>query len=189
MGYGMRVVAIAYVAVLCGCSVQRVPLRDPQASAPPSSKPYDFESEAKPPAAPAVAAAPASGDAADAPVLDLPVSADLGSSAVVVEDLPTPAPADSSSSSSPSPAPDAADSRRSGYRVQVFAGTDADAAERVRRDLETRLGVQASVDREGAYFKVRAGNCVESQACRELQERLRDAGFASVWIVPAQVEP
>jgi cell division protein FtsN len=71
----------------------------------------------------------------------------------------------------------------------VFAGTDAEAAERVRRDLETRLGVQASVDRDGSYYKVRAGNCVESQACRELQERLRDAGFASVWIVPAQVEP
>jgi cell division protein FtsN len=184
----MRVIVIAWVAIAgAGCSVQRVPLRDPQTSAPPSSKPYDFEAEAKPPAAPAVAAAPAQGAEADAPVMDLPATADLGSAAVVVEDLPVAPPPESSPNSSPPPEP--AGSQRSGYRVQVFAGTDADAAERVRRDLETRLGVQASVDREGAYYKVRAGNCVESQACRELQERLRDAGFASVWIVPAQVEP
>ena len=186
MGIGMRFIMIASVAIACAsCSVQRVPLKDPQASAPPSSKPYDFEGEAKPPAAPTVTAAPAPG--ADVPVLDLPASADLGSSAVVVEDLPMAAPRDPAPSSGSTPG--ATGSQRSGYRVQVFAGTDADAAERVRRDLETRLGVQASVDREGAYYKVRAGNCVESQACRELQERLRDAGFASVWIVPAQVEP
>ena len=188
MGFGMRTIVIASVAIACAsCSVQRVPLKDPQASAPPSSKPYDFEGEAKPPAAPTVTAAPAPAPDADAPVLDLPASADLGSSAVVVEDLPMAAPSEPAPSSDSAPV--GKGSQRSGYRVQVFAGTDADAAERVRRDLETRLGVQASVDREGAYYKVRAGNCVESQACRELQERLRDAGFASVWIVPAQVEP
>ena len=116
-------------------------------------------------------------------MLELPSSADLGSPEVAVEDLPLDAPRILPAPASP------AGSKTGGYRVQVFAGTDADAAERVRRDIETRLGVQASVDREQAYFKVRAGNCVESQACRELQERLRDAGYTSVWIVPAPVAP
>jgi len=192
MRFGHQVLAsLGAVLVLAGCSVQRVPRRDPQASAPPASKPYDFESEAKPPAPPAVASVPASGTLpADAPSLELPSSVDLGSPAVAVEDLPIDrsrvpvsepkAPAESTSGHG---------GRQRGYRVQVFAGTDADAADRIRRDIETRLGVQASVDREQAYFKVRAGNCVESQACRELQERLRDAGYTSVWIVPAQVEP
>ncbi len=193
MGFARRVFATACAVVsIVGCSVQRVPLRDPKASAPPASKPYDFEREAKPPAPPAVASVPASGTSpAETPVLELPSSADLGSPAVAVEDLPPDAPRtppSSEPSASPTP-PTSTESRPGGYRVQVFAGTDADAAERVRRDIETRLGVQASVDREQAYFKVRAGNCVESQACRELQERLRDAGYTSVWIVPAQVEP
>lgn len=192
MGFGHRVrIGLLLVIAIAGCSVQRVPLRDPQTSAPPASKPYDFEAEAKPPPPPAVATAPASGTmSSEAPVLELPSSADWSSPAVAVEDLPI------EPNRTPSPAPDPPakqtsrlESRPGGYRVQVFAGTDAEAAERVRRDIEMRLGVQASVDREQAYFKVRAGNCVESQACRELQERLRDAGYTSVWIVPAQVEP
>jgi cell division protein FtsN len=184
---GIRSVIGFGLLLAVGCSVQRVPLRDPQAP-PPADKTYDFEREAKPPAPPAVKAVPAQGIEAERPVLELPATADLGSSSVVVEDLGV----DSATASQPPPGPESgreATQPRSGYRVQVFAGTDAEAAERVRRDLETRLGVQASVDREGSYYKVRAGNCVESQACRELQERLRDAGFASVWIVPAQVEP
>lgn len=160
-----------------GCSVQRVPLKDPAArSGTPTDAPYDFQKERPsppPPAGDAAATAP--------PTLDTPEAVDLGAPGVAVQDL-APAP-----SATPAPAPAAAGAA-SGFRVQVLASTDAAAAETTRADIESRLGLRAYVRFEAPYYKVRVGNCTTNDDCQRLQEQLRAAGFMTVWVVPETIE-
>lgn len=158
----------AFGALAAGCSVKRVASRDPGTSAPPA--PYDFQGEAKSPPPPAVPAEPA-GQAS--PGLDMEQPADLGAPAVAVQDLPASPP--------PSVPPGSGEMH---YRVQVFASPDAAAAERVRAELEARFGPPATVTYQAPYYKVRVGDCPTNDACRDLQERLRSAGYDTVWIVP-----
>ena len=190
-----------------GCSVKRVPLRDPASSG--VRAPYDFEGEKPAPPPPDVQAAPA-GARLDSVSLETAAPADLDAPAVQVQDLaapPRPAAAAPSGSSAPaqdlagvpgsSPATPPSGSTAgtagalapNGYRVQIFATTDAAAAESMRHDIEVRLGTKAYVEFQAPYHKVRVGNCTTHEACRDLQTRLQQAGYASVWIVPSPVEP
>jgi hypothetical protein len=77
---------------------------------------------------------------------------------------------------------------RQGFRVQVFAGSDAAAAEEIRSQVESRTGVRAYVSYQAPYYKVRAGDCPSNEACRDVQERLRAAGYESLWIVSDQID-
>jgi hypothetical protein len=76
-----------------------------------------------------------------------------------------------------------------GFRVQVFATADSDAARRMRSDIEARLGEKTYVDFESSLYKVRVGNCALDEDCASLQARLRQAGFTSAWTVPSVIEP
>jgi SPOR domain len=180
MQIGQWIACAALVAFGTGCSVQRVPLKDPAKTAPPESGTYDPQREAASPPPPAVQPQPA-GAAEPAPTLDVPAPADLDTPGVQVQDLPAPG-----QPSTPAKSPDARPSQSSTgsgeYHVQVFASTDRDAAERVRAEVETRIG-SARLVSEPPYFKVRVGDCPTSEACRDLQERLRAAGYDTVWIV------
>lgn len=181
---------------LTGCSVQRVPLRGPERTRP--ATPYDFEAEKPAPPPPTVQRAPAAGRSEE-PSLETPAPVDLNAPALQVEDLPAPAPASpparpaDSPPAAPASGPAASSAPRSapaaGYRVQVFASPDRDAAQRQRSDLEARLGEKVYVDYQPPYYKVRVGNCPSSEACAALQARLRQAGYTSVWTVPAEIEP
>jgi hypothetical protein len=166
-------------ALLSGCTVKRVSSHDP-ASQPPG-QPYDFQGEAQSPPPPAVSAAPA-GRATEAPPnLDTQQPASLSAPPVEVQDLPPAAP---SGPAQAAPAPVIGDGGAAHYRVQVFASPDAAAAERVRTEVQARFGAPASVAFQAPFYKVRVGDCLTNDACRELQERLRGAGYDTVWIVP-----
>lgn len=169
---------------VAGCSVRRVPVRDPAATA---AKPYDFQGEAASPPPPQVAPAPASGREAP-PNLETPEAARLDAPPVEVQDLPPPEPV-GDPEISPAARPATSPPPATGFRVQVFASTDAGATERVRADVAARFTERVSVDYEAPYYKVRVGSCAASDACHDLQERLRAAGFATVWIVPAPAAP
>jgi hypothetical protein len=182
--------------VLAGCSVQRVPLQGPERTRP--ATPYDFEAEKPAPPPPAVQRAPAGGRS-DEPSLETPAPVDLDAPTLQVEDLPAAAPASpparladqpAVAPATGSPASSAAGSAPvAGFRVQVFASPDREAAQRQRSDLEARLGEKVYVDYQPPYYKVRVGNCRSSEACAALQARLRQAGFTSVWTVAAEIEP
>jgi len=175
----LGVCCVVAALAVAGCSVQRVGLRDPAVRAAEGGSAYDPQAERASPPPPAVDAAAASGRAEPPPTLETPQAADFGSPAVAVEDLdPTPAPAPSDAGTPVTAAPAAG-----GHRVQVFAGTDAAVAERVRADVETRLGESAVVVYQAPYYKVRVGRCPTSEACADLQARLRAAGFATTWVV------
>jgi hypothetical protein len=193
-----------------GCSVKRVGVADPAATGSSSKTPYDFQAEQASPPAPAVDTAAATGSQA-APNLETPAPVDLDTPSVTVQDLPAPstpapgsvpqaatAPAASNPAATggaaapgnaPAPARSGAQAGGQGYRVQIFAGSDADAAERVRREAAARLGVPAYVTYQAPFYKVRVGNCPTSDGCRDLQARLRDAGYDTVWIVADTIEP
>lgn len=175
-----RVTGVLLAGVACavwgGCSVQRVPLKDPAArGTAPTDAPYDFQKERPSPPPPA-------GDAATMPppTLDTPEAADLGTAGVAVQDLAAPAPSPAPATGTPAAA--------SGFRVQVLASTDAAAAEKTRADVESRLGLRAYVRFESPYYKVRVGNCSTNDDCQRLQEQLRAAGFMTVWVVPETIE-
>ena len=193
--WGGRPWLCAVLVAGLGCSVQRVPVRDPATSS--ARAPYDFEAEKAAPPPPAVAPAPAGARLdSETASLETPVPVDLGAPSLRVQDLAAPAaanPPPASATDAPMTAPAAPGASRgrgsAGFRVQIFATTDAAAAERMRREVEARLGVRAYVEFDAPYHKVRVGNCATSDACRELQTRLRGAGYTSVWAVPATIEP
>lgn len=179
---GRALVLAGFCAAWAGCSVQRVPLRDPAAKGTAASDaPYDFQKERPSPPPPA-----AGGSAAAQPTLETPAATDLGAPGVAVQDLPAPAPAPSGDGAT---APAAgAPGGGSGFRVQVLASTDAAAAEQARADVESRLGYRAYVRFESPYYKVRVGNCATNEDCQRLQDQLRAAGFMTVWVVPETIE-
>ena len=175
--------AIGFVAMaVASCSVQRVPIGDPTATKASTSgqAPYDFQKERP---------SPAATDAAAAPTLDTPQAADLGSPGVAVQDLPAPAVSTPAVASPPDAPKAAAPAAADGFRIQVMAATDAATADRSRADIESKLGVKAYVVYQSPYYKVRVGDCPTQDACRALQDRLRGAGFATVWLVPDAIEP
>ena len=170
-------VAIA-VAAVGGCSVQRVGVRDPAVR--PGS--YDPQTERASPPPPAVDSAPASA-AEPPPTLETPQPADFTAPAVEVRDLaPGSTPSPAATPAPPTATPPGAVAPGA-FRVQVFAGADAAQAERVRTDVEARLGETARVVYQAPYYKVRVGACPTSEACVELQARLRAAGFETTWVV------
>ena len=173
------VVMVVVVASLVGCSVRRVPTTDPRSTAPQGGAVYDPQGEAASPPPPAVAASPAS--SAAPPSLEVPEPVDLDAPAVAVQDLAPPAAVSAPTATEPAP------SGAPGFRVQVFAGRDRAVAEQVRQEVEARIGSRAYIAHEDPYHKVRVGDCPTKDACRELLERLRAAGYDAVWVVPDQI--
>ena len=55
--------------------------------------------------------------------------------------------------------------------------------ERIHRETPWR----AYVVHEPPYYKVRVGDCPSNDACQDVQERLRAAGYEALWIVPDQI--
>jgi hypothetical protein len=179
MNYRMSILATAVaLSSLAACSVRRVPTADPRATSPDAGAVYEPQRETASPPPPAVASAPAS--SAAPPSLEVPEPVNLDTPAVSVQDLAPPAAAPASASQPVSPG-------SPGFRVQVFAGRDATVAEQVRQEVEARVGARAYIAHEDPYYKVRAGDCPSRDACRELLERLRAAGYDAVWVVPDQI--
>ena len=182
-------IGIALLPLAGGCSVKRVPVGDPAATTSTSNTPYDFQGEAQSPPPPAVPDDAATGVVDAPPNLETPAPAQLDAPAVAVQDLPASAPASPPAASTAGGTTAPSGAGGDGYRVQILATSDAEAAERLRREVESRLGVRAYVAFQAPYYKVRVGNCALSDDCRELQSRLRSAGYDTVWIVADQIEP
>jgi cell division protein FtsN len=175
-----KALAPLLVTLVAGCAVQRVPTKDPAATAPANDGVYEPQREAASPPPPAVSPSPTHASPPP-PNLEVPAPVDLDSPAVTAQDL---------APSATTTAPDArigASSGQPGFRVQVFAGGDSSAAEEYRSQVESRTGLRAYVSYQAPYYKVRVGDCPSNEACREIQERLRAAGYEALWIVSDQI--
>jgi sporulation related protein len=74
-----------------------------------------------------------------------------------------------------------------GFRVQVFACAARDGAEIVRREVAGRIDAPTYVEYEAPYYRVRVGDCRTEAECRDLEARLRQAGYASAWTVATHI--
>ena len=63
------------------------------------------------------------------------------------------------------------------WRVQVFASDRREEAERVSREAAQTLSTAASVDRDGAIYKVRLGRFATETEAQALRERAIRAGY------------
>lgn len=63
------------------------------------------------------------------------------------------------------------------WRVQIFASDQREEAERVSREAVEALDATASVDRDGALYKVRLGRFATEAEAQALRERAIRAGY------------
>ena len=76
-----------------------------------------------------------------------------------------------------------------GFRIQVFASIDAEAAEKARAQAETRTGLATYIQVIDRMYKVRVGDCRTREAAEAVLQRVRDANYTDAWIVPSPVIP
>lgn len=101
---------------------------------------------------------------------------------------PTVDPEPASATWEAAPAAGAAPARwQPGFRVQVFACAARDGAESVRREVAGRIDAPTYVEYEAPYYRVRVGDCRTEAECRDLEARLRQAGYASAWTVSTHI--
>ncbi len=95
-------------------------------------------------------------------------------------DSVAPAPSETPSGAAQTPAGTAGDPVTLGaavWRVQIFASDRREEADRVSREAAQALSVAASVDRDGALYKVRLGRFATEAEAQALRERAIRAGF------------
>lgn len=74
-----------------------------------------------------------------------------------------------------------------GYRVQVFASGDPDAARTFEMEVEIRMGVATYLEHLDGMYKIRVGDCRNRDQAEELRDRCRRAGYTDAWIVSTEV--
>lgn len=79
-------------------------------------------------------------------------------------------------------------STTTGWRVQVFADTDRERAERFARRVESMVGDEAvHVEWSEPWWKVRVGDFTSVDAAERLRERLVAEGVEGAWTVRTSV--
>ena len=162
------VILITIVAVMtvgCTAATQRP-------TTAPDDKPYRFESDGQVPP-PNVASMRAEVDR-----VDVFEEAPVESGALVVEGVET---------VEDLRVEDVADSGGAGFRVQVFASGDPDAAKGLEGEVEARLGVAAYVEHLDGMYKVRVGDCRTRAEAEALRRRCWLAGYGDAWIVASRI--
>ena len=67
------------------------------------------------------------------------------------------------------------------WRVQIYASERREEAERVRGEATLALAVPGTVDREGAFFKVRLGRFATEAEAQTLREQAIEAGYSGAF--------
>jgi hypothetical protein len=69
-----------------------------------------------------------------------------------------------------------------GYRIQVFASSDLDNAEAIKREAAARTALPAYIAYEGGLYKVRVGDFMTREAASAARSALADV-YPDCWIV------
>jgi len=78
--------------------------------------------------------------------------------------------------------------KTSGYRVQIFAGREQDAAQGVKAAAESRFGIPTYLVYEVPQYKVRIGNFANRLQAADLLNSLKKDGYRDAWIVRSQID-
>jgi len=76
-----------------------------------------------------------------------------------------------------------------GFRVQIFASSSSEGAERIAAQARTKFSDIVTVEYIYPYYKVRVGNCPDRTSADALKQRVISAGYYDAFVVPAQITP
>lgn len=74
-----------------------------------------------------------------------------------------------------------------GYRVQIFASSTNEGAERVASEARFKFTEQVYVEYEPPYYKVRVGDYKNRSDAEILREKAKSLGYPDAWIVQTEV--
>jgi|APMed6443717190_1056831.scaffolds.fasta_scaffold105252_2 hypothetical protein len=74
-----------------------------------------------------------------------------------------------------------------GYRVQIFASADVEAAKELRKKVMAGTGLAVYIDLEGGLYKVRAGDFPDRESAAKARADLVDQ-YPDCWIVKTTIK-
>ena len=74
-----------------------------------------------------------------------------------------------------------------GFRVQIFASSSQEGAEKIAAQARTKFSESVSVDYIYPYYKVRVGDCADRACAETIKQKAISAGYYDAFIVPAQI--
>jgi hypothetical protein len=89
----------------------------------------------------------------------------------------------------PTPAPAPPPLKVYGFRIQIFASSTGDNANRVASDARSVLTEPVYVDYIAPYYKVRVGDCLTYEDAEVLKNRVLRQGYHGAFIVETMVTP
>jgi len=90
----------------------------------------------------------------------------------------------------PAETPPATPAQVFGFRIQIFASSTNNNANRVANDARAVFGNQSVyVDHVVPYYKVRVGDCLTREEAEALRRQALNLGFAGAFIVETMITP
>ncbi|RKZ34383.1 hypothetical protein DRQ33_02305 [bacterium] len=74
-----------------------------------------------------------------------------------------------------------------GYKIQIFSTLQQDEAEKVAQEIGEKLDEKVYIEFNPPYYKVRIGNCSNSDDAEELLAQIKKLGYPNAWIVRARI--
>ena len=104
--------------------------------------------------------------------------------------MPPPPPAMEEEVYQPAETPPATPAQVFGFRIQIFASSTNNNANRVANDARAVFGNQSVyVDHVVPYYKVRVGDCLTREEAEALRRQALNLGFAGAFIVETMITP
>jgi hypothetical protein len=89
----------------------------------------------------------------------------------------------------PEPTTPAAPAKLYGFRVQIFASSTENNAQRVAEDARSSFQERVYVEYVPPYYKVRVGNCLTENEAQSLKNKALQFGYRGAFIVETMVTP
>ncbi|MBD3287106.1 hypothetical protein GF359_10615 [candidate division WOR-3 bacterium] len=74
-----------------------------------------------------------------------------------------------------------------GYRVQIFASSTNDGANKVASEARFKFTESVYVEYEAPYYKVRVGDYINKSDAEILKDKARNLGYSDAWIAQTEV--
>lgn len=104
--------------------------------------------------------------------------------------LPPPPPIATEEAYAPTETPAAAPGQVYGFRIQIFASSTTEGANRVADDARATFGNQSVyVDHLVPYYKVRVGDCLTREEAEAIRHQALNHGYVGAFIVETMITP
>ncbi len=104
--------------------------------------------------------------------------------------LPPPPPVAMEEAYTPTETPAAAPGQVYGFRIQIFASSTTENANRVAEDARAVFGNQSVyVDHVVPYYKVRVGDCLTREEAERIRHQALNLGYVGAFIVETMITP